>query len=86
MSSTSQRLIGKKDSEKKCLFSVAGSLDLDEDDAKASYMYNNRVVAISLGPWFKFYFFARHSFLASGMPFPIVSRIVVNVSVPSEFG
>ena len=38
------------------------------------------VVAISIGPWFNF--FASHSFLASGMPFPIVSRIVVNVSGP----
>ena len=53
VSSTSQRLIGsKKDSEEKCSFSLVGSLDLDEDDAKASCVYSNRVVAICLGPWF----------------------------------
>ena len=27
-------------------------------------------------------FFLSHSFLANGMPFPFVSRIVVNVSAP----
>ena len=68
-------------------------LDLDEDDAKASFVYNNRVVAISLDPVFKIVFFififASHSFFASGTSFPFVSRIVVNVSAPhvcSKFG
>ena len=41
-----------KKTEEKCSFPLAGSLDLDEDGAKASCVYNSRVVAISLGPWF----------------------------------
>ena len=43
---------GNKKTEEKCSFPLAGSLDLDEDGAKASCVYNSRVVVISLGPWF----------------------------------
>ena len=35
-------------SEKECSFSAAGSLDLDEDDAKARCVYSSRVVTLSL--------------------------------------
>ena len=51
--------------------------------AKASCVYNSRIIYLFRALSLIFFFFASHSFLASGMPFPIVSRIVVNVSWPT---
>ena len=53
--SVSWEIIFCKDSKEKWCFSPAGSLYLDEDDAKACCVYNDRVVAISIGHWFKFF-------------------------------
>ena len=76
------------------MFFVVGTLDEDEDenedDAKASWVYNSLVFYHSpSGPSFLFCFFLRVIPFSLAMPLPVVSRIPASVSCPhafSEFG